>query len=145
MCVKVELECKVRSSLIIYFFTVAPVVSPLVMTNADIMAVEDRLEGTVIVADPNTANLTVTARVTSDPCPTVQWSLQGDTIEANSNDFSFDNPCVAESPSSPYIFTLTIANLTAETSGQFSALFAHFSASVTLPGFFVTIPGQSVT
>ena len=124
------------------FLTVAPVVSPLVMTNADIMAVEDRLEGIVIVADPNTANLTVTARVTSDPCPTVQWSFQGDTIEANSNDFSFDDPCAATDQSSPYIFNLTITNLTAETSGQFSAVFAHHGGNVTLPGLFVTIPGQ---
>ena len=121
------------------FLTVAPVVSPLVMTNAD--AVGDRLEGTVIVADPFT-DLTITARVTSDPCPAVQWTFRSTVIGANSEMFSYNNPCAADNPSSPYIFNLTIANLTTETSGQFSAVFSHLGANVSLPGLLVTIPGQ---
>ena len=115
-----------------------PVVSDLTATNP--MAVSDHIEGTLIVADSNTPNVTVTVEVASDTCPDVQWSLNGTTISENSSDYFLNNPCVDSSP--PYNFTITIANLTLANSGRYSAVFRNLGGSATLPGLYVTVPGN---
>ena len=104
------------------------------------MAASDRIEGTVIVADSGTPNVTVVVEVASDPCPEVQWSINGTIITDNSANYFFNNPCGVNS--SPYNFTITIASLTLATSGQYSAVFSHLAGSTTLPGLYVTVPGM---
>ena len=116
----------------------APVVSALTTTNPT--AEPDRREGTVIVAAPGTLNVTVFVEVTSDPCPTVQWSINDTDISVDSPDYFINNPC-GDGSSSPYTFTITIANLTSATSGQYSAVFRNLADSTTLPGLYVTVPG----
>ena len=122
---------------IILFLSVSPVITDLTATNP--MAASDRIEGTVIVADSGTPNVTVVVEVASDPCPEVQWSINGTNINDSANYF-INNPCGANS--SLYNFTITIANLTLDTSGQYSAVFSHLAGSTTLPGLYVTVPGK---
>ena len=115
-----------------------PVVSGLTTTNP--MAVSDRIEGTLIIADSNTPNVTVTVEVAADPCPEVRWSVNGTTISENSSGYFLNNPCIDVSP--PYNFTIIITNLTLATSGQYSAVFRNTGGSTTLPGLYVTVPGE---
>ena len=111
----------------------------LLRTNPD--AVADRLVGTLIVQPEDTANFAVMVTVTSDPCPTVQWSFE-DTDISNGDMYQVDDPCAVEAAQSPYTYTLTITNLNSTTSGQYSAVFSHLGGSTTLPRLYVTVPGM---
>ena len=122
------------------FFKCLLLVTDLTATNPT--AVRDHIEGTVIVADSGTPNVIVVVEVASDPCPEVQWSINGTNITNGSADYFFNNPCGGNS--SPYNFTITIASLTLATSGQYSAVFSHLAGSTTLPGLYVTIPCRYV-
>ena len=118
---------------------VAPMVRPLTESTAG--AVMDRYEGVLLVGELNAPDVRVVAMVESDPCPTVQWSFNGNDI-ANGDIYMISNPCTDPNSASPYEFTLTIANLTSATSGRYSAVFEHsFHDSTTLPDFLVTVPG----
>ena len=116
-------------------------VQPLTATNPT--AVTDRLVGNLIVAEPLTLDLVVTAMVDSDPCPTVQWSFMGIDI-TNGAMYTMNDPCADSAAQSPYPFTLTIANLTSATSGEYSAVFTNeiLATSTVLPDLFVTVPGN---
>lgn len=132
------MEC-LLNELISLVCAVSPSVDDLTTSNP--MAVSDRSEGTVILVEPPaTTNVTVTAVVNSDPCPTVQWSFNGTDISNGSPDYFID-ACVGN-PSSPHTFTLTIANLTLNTSGRYSAIFNNLGGETKLPGLYVTVPGK---
>lgn len=120
------------------FHSVPLSIRPLDMTSA--MATPDYIVGTVIIADPMTTNLVVTAVVASDPCPSVQWSFAGNDINEGAF-YSIFDPCRDSSATSPYTFTLTFARLTADFSGEYSAVFTRLQSSVTLPPLIVTVPG----
>ena len=115
-----------------------PVVSDLTTTNPT--AVSDMM-GTYIVASPGTLNVTVTVEVSSDPCPAVQWSINGTAISNVSPNYYVNDPCRNGSSSSPYTFTITIASLTPATSGSYSAVFSHPFGSTPL-FVLVAIPGM---
>ena len=118
-------------------------VQPLTLTNPT--AVSDRFVGNLIVADSGTIDLFVTAVVDSDPCPTVQWSFMNTAITSGAM-HTVNNPCEDPAAQSPYTFTLTIANLTSETSGKYSAVFTNpvFGTTTPLPDLFVTVPGDEI-
>ena len=119
-------------------FAVIPIVQPL--TTSNVNAVEDRREGILFVQELDTP-IVITVMVDSDPCPTVQWRINGNDIESD-DIYRISDPCINDPNSiSPYEFTLTIANLTSNTSGRYSAVFTHFSGSTTLSDFLVTFPG----
>ena len=128
-----------NTSLYCTFHTEVPVVDSLLRTNPN--AVADQLVGTLIVQPENTANFAVVVMVISDPCPTVQWSFNGDDV-SNGPVYQVDDPCVDEAAQSPYTYTLTIANLNSTTSGEYSAVFSHLGGSTTLPRLYVTVPGM---
>ena len=100
-------------------------------------AEEDRDFGVLLVKPEGTLNVDFFVRVESDPCPTVQWSLNGTSI-TNGSDYIISNPCARGS--SPYTFILTIAKLTECTSGNYSAVFTFLQTQVLLPKAFVTVP-----
>ena len=117
----------------------SPVVRPLTESTAGV--VPDRYEGVLLVTELNAADVRVVAMVESDPCPTVQWSFNGNNI-ANGDIYMIADPCADPNSGSPYEYALTIASLTSATSGRYSAVFEHsFHDSTTLPNFLVTIPG----
>ena len=130
---------------------VHPVVTNLTTNKG--MATSDYMVGYYIVASLNASNVTVTVDVTSDPCPTVQWSINGTNISDDSPDYSsingtniddyyiYNDPCQNGSSSSSYSFTITIASLTPATSGSYSAVFSHPFGSTFLH-MVITIPGM---
>ena len=97
--------------------------------------------GNLIVADPGTTNLVITTVVVSDSCPSVQWAFHEVNINTGA-DYTVSDPCSDSSNSSPYTFTLTIATLTTDTSGEYSAVFSYLGTSQPLPALFVTVPGK---
>ncbi len=112
---------------------------PLTESNTD--ARVDRLEGTVIVPGNNFLNFVVEVVVNSDPCPpTVFWTFKGSNITGGDM-YTFNDPCSVNGLP-PYTFTLTIASLTASTSGRYSATFANLAGSVSLPGLLISIPSK---
>ena len=117
-----------------------PEVVPLTENNTG--AREDRLEGTVIVAEDESLNFVVTTVVNSDPCPSIFWTFEGANITSGDM-YTFNDPCSVAESSSPYTFTLTIANLTAATSGRYSAALTNLAGSVNLPGLLVSIPSKN--
>ena len=119
-------------------FTVHPSIMPLTATSD---AVADRLLGSVIVEPVGTLNRMITAVVTSDPCPSVMWEFNGEVISDSNPEYTVSNPC-GGADFSPFTFTLTIANLTQATTGNYSAVFSIPNAEpVRLERLFVTIPG----
>ena len=82
--------------------------------------------------------------VAADPCPNIPvWSFSGAVITAGDS-YSFSNPCTDLSASSPFLYTLTVNNLTSETSGEYSANFSNLAGQTTLPKTYITIPGMCV-
>ncbi len=104
--------------------------------------------GFFTVADPGTANLVITVMVSTDVllllssshCLSVQWTFEGMNITTDLN-YAVSDPCGGNNRF-PYTFTLTIANLTSETSGKYSAVFTTLSIPVTLPNITVTVPSE---
>ena len=113
-------------------------------------ATPDRQVGSFIVADPGTTDVVISVVVESsscpsadpcDSCPSVQWAFRGVNIDTGV-DYTVSDPCSDISNSSPYTFDLTIATLTSETSGAYSAVFSYLDTSQPLPSVFVTVPGD---
>lgn len=121
------------------FHVVITTVLPLNQSNPS--TTNDLLVGTLIIRPFGTINQMIIATLDSDPCPFIQWSLNGTSI-VNDTIFSVSNPCADSSAQHPFNFTLTIANLTYATSGNYSATFSHSAMSVTLPLLYVTVPGK---
>ena len=117
-------------------------------STSDIITDDERVDYLISEA-PGATNLVISVTVisdllnlaTDDPCPSVQWTFNGANIQNNS-DYTVSDPCSDGSSRSPYIFTLTIANLTTETSGEYSAVFTVLTTSVTLSTIVVTVPSK---
>lgn len=108
------------------------------MTNP--LAVVDRLADSLIVADQGTEDVVITIVVNSDPCPSVEWSFAGSELLGDSNYSLSASPCDG---APPFTFSLTIATLTPDNSGQYSAAFNNGLGGITLlPGLVVTVPGN---
>ena len=137
VCVCIMYVCILLISLCIIVF---PVISSLVNTSG---AVPDRRLGNVIVEPSGTLNVLISALVESDPCPMVAWRFEGRDPAVRTEEFILNSPCSDPEESSPYNFTLTIANLTSNTSGVYSADFTVQNTVVPLPPLFVTVPGVS--
>lgn len=114
---------------------VAPTIDPLL---ANPTATADLLDGTILVANPGSANVNFTVVVVkSDPCPTVEWRFAGSSLSGT--DYSFNNPCIIVNQT--YSFYLIVASLTANSSGHYSAMFYNQGGSTTI-GFTITVPGK---
>lgn len=106
------------------------------MTNP--LAMADRVDGTLINADPGTT-IVITVVVHSDPCPIVEWSFAG-SILLNDSNYTVSNPCGVGNLIST--FTLTIDYLVSNNSGLYSAIFSNMGGSANLPSLLVTVPGK---
>lgn len=118
-------------------FVVRPSVVPLLTTNR--FARADRKDGILFVTSPGRA-VKITAIVKSDPCPTVQWSLDGSTLVIGSN-YTLRSLC----DNSPYTFTLVITDLRLQYSGRYTAVFDNGYGGITsIPGIVITVPGKDI-
>ncbi len=114
----------------------------LAFNETAIGAVRDREFGALFVRNFSSM-VTVPVSVDADPCPTVQWYFNGTLIAANDPDYTISNPCTNTSALSPFVFTLTVTNLTEERSGSYSATFENTGGNGTSPPLYITLPGMN--
>ena len=80
--------------------------------------------------------------VKANPCPdTFQW-LYNNSRLSNGTEYSFSDPCDDSSASSPFLYTLTITNLTSGTSGSYSANFLNSAGGGSSPTVYISVPGM---
>ena len=79
------------------------------------------------------------AVVTADPCPSIQWRLNGSAVP-NGGYYTIDNPCSSPTETTVFNFTLTIT-ATAVTTGTYSATLTNPAGTANVPDVFVTPPG----
>ena len=110
--------------------TVPPEVLDFNLT--ELSASDDRCLGAVIVK----------VVVKANPCPgTFQWLLNNSRL-SNGTEYSFNNPCDDSSASSPFLYTLTINDLTSGTSGYYSANFSNSAGDGSSPTVYISVPGN---
>ncbi len=121
-----------------YHYTAVPIALAFNETAIE-AAVRDRQVGTLFMGGFGTI-VTVPVSVEADPCPSVQWSFKDSNI-ASGDQYTIINPCSDVNAVSPFMFMLTVTNLTIETSGAYSATFSNLAGSGSLSDLYITIPG----
>ena len=87
-------------------------------------------------------NIVLFAVVTADPCPSIQWTVNGSDI--GSAGYTLNNPCSSPAGTTSFNFTLTIAATSARTR-TYSATFMNPAGMVNMLPVFVTPPGVLTT
>ena len=98
------------------------------------------IEKPLLVARRVGGAVTLYAEVAADPCPTIQWSLNGSAV-ISGGDYLIGNPC-SNSPAgtTSFNFTLTIT-ATSVTAGTYNAALNNPAGTTEVPDVFVTPPG----
>ena len=83
--------------------------------------------------------------ILADPCPSVEWSLNGTALDPSNNTIiTYNNPCIEGAGSSlVWTYTLNVV-LTSDTSGQYLANFTNIAGTVFLPKTYLTVPGRLI-
>ena len=92
----------------------------------------------LLVAPSDGGDAVLFAVVTADPCPTIQWTVNGSDI--GSAGYTLNNPCSSPAGTTSFNFTLTIA-ATSPRTGRYAATIMNPAGSRTVPEVFVTPPG----
>ena len=104
-------------------------------------AVDDRDVGALIVRS-NGDTVMFSIDVVSDPCPSIEWHFNGTQLGPSNSTFNYNDPCTAPGALSPnWTFTLAV-ELTAATSGPYTATFTNIAGTTQLPLAYFTIPGS---
>ena len=121
--------------------TVPPEVLDFNLT--ELSGTNDRCLGTLILKEVG-STVELPVYVKANPCPdTFQW-LHNNSRLSNGTEYSFSNPCDDSSASSPFLYTLTINNLTSETSGNYSANFSNSAGNDSSPTVYIAVPGTCI-
>ena len=105
---------------------------------------EDRDVGKPLLVAPSVGGqVTLFAVVCADPCPIIQWRLNGSNI-TNDGNYIISNPCPSsEDGTTTFNYTLTITANSA-TAGIYDATFSNEAGTREVPDVFVTPPGSYV-
>ena len=104
-------------------------------------ATNDRDVGALIVS-ANGSTVMFSVDVVSDPCPSIEWRFNGTQLGPSNSTFNYNDPCTAPGALSPnWTFTLAV-ELTAATSGPYTATFTNIAGTTELPPTYFTIPGR---
>ena len=96
----------------------------------------------LLVVPTDGGNAILFAVVTADPCPTVQWMVNGSTVSGVG--YTLNNPCSSPAGTTSFNFTLTIAATSART-GTYTATLMNPAGMVNMLPVFVTPPGVLTT
>lgn len=104
-------------------------------------AFDDQDLGALIVRD-NGSYVIFSVDVVADPCPNVEWSLNGTRLGPSNETITYNSTCIESYSRSPnWTFSLNVT-LTAATSGSYSASFSNVAGTTFLPKTYITIPGM---
>ena len=92
----------------------------------------------LLVAPSDGGNAVLFAVVTADPCPTIEWRVNGTAI--GSVGYTLNNPCFSPAGTIVFNFTLTIA-ATSPRAGIYTATVTNAAGTVNMLPVFVTPPG----
>ena len=95
----------------------------------------------VLVSTGSGRSVVLSAVVTADPCPSVQWRMNGTNIRAN-DVYQMINPCPDSSAGSPSYYFVLIITTTSATAGTYNAIFSNPAGTTSMPDVFVTPPGM---
>ena len=106
----------------------------------NVLTVDSGLNKRLLVAPSVGGQVTLFAVVTADPCPTVQWRLNGSVV-TNGGNYMIGNPCsTAPAGTTSFDFTLQI-NANSATTGTYTATFTNQAGSANMQEVYVTPPG----
>ena len=108
-------------------------------SSSDIHAMDIGIGLPLFVAPTDGGDAVLFAVVTADPCPTIQWTMNGSDISSGGG-YTLNNPCSSPAGTTSFNFTLTIA-ATAVTTGTYNATLTNPAGTVNVPDVFVTPPG----
>ena len=111
------------------------------MSSSQFLTVDSIIGERLLVAPTVGGQVTLFAVVTADPCPTIQWRVNGSAISSG-GDYMIDDPCpsVGSLASPPFNFTLTIT-VNPGTRGLYDATLTYPAGTSNVPEVFVTPPG----
>ena len=96
----------------------------------------------LLVAATDGGDAVLFAVVTADPCPSIQWTVNGSA--ATGAGYTTNNPCSSPAGTTSFNFTLTIAATSART-GTYTATLMNPAGMVNMLPVFVTPPGVLTT
>ena len=112
-------------------------------SSSEIHAMDTGIRLPLLVAPSDGGNAVLFAVVTADPCPTIQWTVNGSNI--GSAGYTLNNPCsTSPAGTTSFNFTLTIA-ATSPRTGTYAARIMNRAGSQDVMPVFVTPPGTVTT
>ena len=119
-------------------YSVIPAVS---LSSSDDLTVDSIIGKPLLVAPSVGVEVILYAEVTADPCPSIQWRLNGSAVR-NDGNYLIGDPCSsAPAGTTTFNFTLTITTNTA-TVGTYSAVLINSPGRANTSDVFVTPPGS---
>ena len=112
-------------------------------TSSQNLTVDRDLGKPLLVAPRVGGQVILFAVVTADPCPTIQWRLNGSAINQSNPGYTIGNPCGSlgsYTGTTSFNFTLTITATTV-TTGTYNAVLTNTAGMREVPDVFVTPPG----
>ena len=109
-------------------------------SSSDDLTLDMGLGKPLLVASSVGGQVILFAVVTADPCPSIQWMVNGSAVSTGAN-YVIGNPCSSSPPgTTSFNFTLTIT-ATAVTTGTYSSTLTNPAGTANVPDVFVTPPG----
>ena len=113
------------------------------ISSSDHLTMDSIIGKSLLVAHRVGGEVKLFAVVTADPCPTIQWRVNGSAIN-RSGVYTIDNPCsTSPAGATSFNFTLTIT-ATSATAGTYNAVLTNAVGTREVPDVFVTPPGISM-
>ena len=113
---------------------------PVSSSSSDIHAMDIGLGLPLLVAPSDGGNAILFAVVTADPCPTIEWRVNGTAIGSGAG-YTLNNPCSSPPGTTSFNFTLTITATSART-GSYTAVLTNPAGTQNVMPVFVTPPGM---
>ena len=110
-------------------------------SSSDIHTMDTGIRLPLLVAPSDGGNAILFAVVIADPCPTIQWTVNGTAVSGVG--YTLNNPCSSPAGTTSFNFTLTIAATSART-GTYSATLTNPAGTQFVPEVFVTPPGMTL-
>ena len=92
----------------------------------------------LLVAATDGGDVILFAVLTADPCPTIQWMVNGSAVSGAG--YTLNNPCSSPAGTTSFNFTLTIT-ATSPRTGRYAATLMNPAGSQAVMPVFVTPPG----